>query len=83
MNLDYLNRGEFMMKNKYLLASTPILLGVVCLIIYSMIGSKVAPDGTLEEPFFLIPLSYLFVLIGIISILFVAVISMFKKVKHN
>lgn len=72
-----------MMKNKYLLASTPILLGVVCLIIYSMIGSKVAPDGTLEEPFFLIPLSYLFVLIGIISILFVAVISMFKKVKHN
>ncbi|CRK85178.1 DUF3955 domain-containing protein [Neobacillus massiliamazoniensis] len=71
------------MKNKYLLASTPILLGVVCLIIYSMIGSKVAPDGTLEEPFFLIPLSYLFVLIGIISILFVAVISMFKKVKHN
>jgi uncharacterized membrane protein len=72
-----------MMMKKYLLASTPILLGVVCLIIYSIIGSRVAPDGTLEEPFFLIPLSYLFVLIGIISVLFVAVISMFKKVKHN
>jgi xanthine/uracil permease len=72
-----------MMMKKYLLASTPILLGVVCLIIYSIIGSRVASDGTLEEPFFLIPLSYLFVLIGIISVLFVAVISMFKKVKHN
>jgi uncharacterized membrane protein len=72
-----------MMMKKYLLASTPILLGVVSLIIYSIIGARVAPDGTLEEPFFLIPLSYLFVLIGIISVLFVAVISMFKKVKHN
>ena len=67
------------MKKKYLLASTPIFLGVVCLIINSMIGSKVAPDGTLEEPFFLIPLSYLFVFVGIISVLFVSTISMFKK----
>lgn len=72
-----------MMKKKYLLASTPILLGVVCLIIYNIIGSGVAPDGTLVEPFFLIPLSYLFVFSGIISVLFVAIISMFKKIKHN
>lgn len=71
------------MMKKYLLASTPILIGVICLVIYSIIGSSVAPDGTLEEPFFLIPLSYLFVFIGIISILFVAFISMFKKIKHN
>ena len=71
------------MKKKYLLASTPVFLGAVCLIIYSMIGSKVAPDGTLEEPFFLIPLSYLFVFVGIISVLFVATISMLKKNKHN
>jgi len=83
INLDYLNRGECMMKKKYLLASTPIFLGVVCLIIYSLIGSSVAPDGTLEEPFFLILLSYLFVFVGIISVLFVAIISMFKKNKHN
>lgn len=60
------------MKNKYL-----------CLVIYSMIGSRVEPDGTLVEPFFLIPLSYLFVFSGIIAILFVAIISMFKKGKLN
>jgi hypothetical protein len=83
MNPDYLYKGDCMMMKKYLLASTPILLGVVCLIIYSLIGSRVAPDGTFVEPFFLIPLSYLFVFIGIISVLFVAIISMFKKVKHN
>ncbi|WP_442602332.1 DUF3955 domain-containing protein [Paenibacillus sp. KN14-4R] len=71
------------MKRKYLLASTPIFLGVVCLIISSMIGSSVAPDGTLIEPFYLIPLSYLLFFSGIISLLFVAVISTFKKSKHH
>jgi len=48
-----------------------------------MICSRVEPDGTLVEPFFLIPLSYLFVFSGIIAILFVAIISMFKKGKLN
>lgn len=72
-----------MMKNKYLLASTPIILGVLCLVIYSMIGSKVETDGTLVEPFFLIPLSYLFVFSGILAILFAAIVSMFKKGRHN
>lgn len=67
------------MKNKYLLASTPIFLGVLCLILFSFIGSKVAPDGTLIEPFFLIPLSYLLFFSGIISLLLVAIISMSKK----
>ncbi|EEL48557.1 hypothetical protein bcere0022_41500 [Bacillus cereus Rock3-44] len=72
-----------MMKNKYLLASTPIFLGILCLVIFNIIGSRVEPDGTLVEPFFLIPLSYLFVFSGIIAILFVAIVSMFKKGKLN
>ncbi len=68
-----------MMKKKYLLASSPIFLGVLCIIMFNIIGSEVKPDGTLVEPFFLIPLAYLFVLIGIITILFVAIFSMFRK----
>ena len=71
-----------MMKNKYFLASIPIFLGVACLIIFSFIGSEVAPDGTLIEPFFLIPISYLLFFSGIISLLFVAIISMIKKSKN-
>ncbi len=71
------------MKNKYLLASAPVFLGVLCLTIYSMIGSRVEPDGTLVEPFFLIPLSYLFVFSGIISLLFVGTISMLKRKRIN
>ncbi|MED1381619.1 DUF3955 domain-containing protein [Bacillus mycoides] len=67
------------MKKKYLLASSPILLGVLCIIMFNIIGSEVKPDGTLVEAFFLIPLAYLFVFTGIIAILFVAVFSMFRK----
>ncbi|MFB5251592.1 DUF3955 domain-containing protein [Bacillus mycoides] len=67
------------MKKKYLLASSPIFLGVLCIIMFNIIGSEVKPDGTLVEPFFLIPLAYLFVFTGIIAILFVAIFSMFRK----
>ncbi|MBW3491896.1 DUF3955 domain-containing protein [Bacillus sp. FDAARGOS_1420] len=67
------------MKKKYLLASSPIFLGVLCIVMFNIIGSEVKPDGTLVEPFYLIPLAYLFVLIGIITILFVAIFSMFRK----
>lgn len=70
------------MKKKYLLASTPIFLGVLCLIASTIIGSRVAPDGTLIEPFFLIPLSYFFVLIGIVSFIFTAIVTKFKRNKN-
>ena len=68
-----------MMKKKYLLASSPIFLGVLCIVMFNIIGSEVKPDGTLVEPFYLIPLAYLFVFTGIIAILFVAIFSMFRK----
>ncbi|WP_193647026.1 DUF3955 domain-containing protein [Bacillus cereus] len=67
------------MKKKYLLASSPIFLGLLCIIMFNIIGSEVKPDGTLVEPFFLIPLAYLFIFTGIIAILFVAIFSMFRK----
>ncbi|AFS78117.1 hypothetical protein Curi_c11030 [Gottschalkia acidurici 9a] len=71
------------MKNKYLLASTPIFLGLICIITSTIIGSRLEPDGTLVEPFFLIPLTYIFVFIGIISLSSVAIFSAVKKRKHN
>ncbi|WP_315169001.1 DUF3955 domain-containing protein [Metaclostridioides mangenotii] len=68
------------MKKKYLLASTPIILGFLCFIISGIIGSNVAPDGTLNEPFFfLIPIGYLFITSGIISLTITAITSKFLK----
>ncbi|WP_338750985.1 DUF3955 domain-containing protein [Bacillus sp. FJAT-52991] len=72
-----------MKKNKYLLAATPIFLGVIGLIVYNMMGSRVEPDGTLVEPFFLIPISCLFIFSGMISVVFVSMLSRFKRSKLN
>ncbi|MGE7024527.1 DUF3955 domain-containing protein [Solibacillus cecembensis] len=67
------------MKMKYVIASTPILLGVICFIAYTIIGSNVAADGKLEEPFFLLPIGLLLFFLGIVSLAGMALISMFKK----
>ncbi|TNP10411.1 DUF3955 domain-containing protein (plasmid) [Bacillus tropicus] len=50
---------------------------------YFMMGSKIGPDGTLTEPFFLIPLSIVCIFSGITAFLLMAIISIIKKVKHN
>ena len=55
---------------KKILYLSPFILGISCFILYSIIGSYVDQDGTLVEPFFLIPIGYLGVFIGLIFTLF-------------
>ncbi|MCU5181891.1 DUF3955 domain-containing protein [Bacillus toyonensis] len=69
------------MKKIYVLAFISILLGAICMVSYLVMGSSVEPNGTLTEPFFLIPLSIVFS--GIAALLLLAIISVIKKVKHN
>lgn len=45
-------------------------LGIICFLLSRVIGSNVDGNGILHEPFFLIPLGYLFFIIGLISGLF-------------
>lgn len=44
-----------------------ILAGVGCFLLFSVIGSTVDSDGILQEPFFLVPIGYLFLLLGLIG----------------
>lgn len=67
---------------KYIFASTPIILGVLSFLILMGKGSTVAPDGTLEEPFFLIPIGFLLLFIGFICVVGVAFISIIKKTQY-
>lgn len=46
------------------------LAAIICFISYNIIGAKVLSDGTLVEPFALIPIGYIFILIFIISLIF-------------
>ncbi len=60
---------------KYFLSLISIIIAVGCVVAYSIIGSEIAPDGTLIEPFFLIPMFWLFMAIGIISGLVIFLVS--------
>jgi len=42
------------------------LLGVFCLIAFRLIGSSIDQDGFLNEPFPLIPIGWLFIILGAI-----------------
>lgn len=46
------------------------LAAMICFISYHIIGAEVMPDGRLAEPFALLPIGYLFVLVFIISTVF-------------
>lgn len=61
---------------KYVLTLISFILGIGCIVSYNAIGSKVASDDLLVEPFYLLPIGYLFLAIGIISLF----ISKMKKV---
>ena len=64
-----------MKKISRILAYIFIGLTIIFMIVFNLIGSNVNADGTLEEPFYLIPLAYTSFIIGIIFL----VISLLKK----
>ncbi len=68
---------------KYLLALMSFIIGTGCFVTKGIIGSEVAPDGTLLEPFFLIPIGYLFLAIGIILGLAVSIVPFFRSPKKS
>lgn len=67
---------------KYLLSIISFFISIVCILSYNVIGSSVAPDGTLIEPFYLIPMSWLFLIIGLASLIIVFVVFHLKNKKH-
>ncbi|MDY0087304.1 MAG: DUF3955 domain-containing protein [Coriobacteriia bacterium] len=40
-------------------------VSIGCLLAYALIGARVNPDGLLVEPFFLVPMAWLFLFIGL------------------
>ncbi|MBU3087138.1 DUF3955 domain-containing protein [Clostridium gasigenes] len=66
---------------KYILALIPFIIGVVCFITFEIIGSEVAADGTLVEPFFLIPIGFLFLAISVIIAIVVRISAFYFNTK--
>jgi len=74
-----MKRKERISIKNNLLTLIPFIAAVGCLVAYNIIGCEVAPDGTLLESFFLIPMSYLFIAIGITA----GIVSFFRKGKKS
>jgi uncharacterized BrkB/YihY/UPF0761 family membrane protein len=66
-------------KKTFLFTVVPLLLGLGCWVAYAIIGSEVAANGTLVEPFALIPLGYIFVALGLV----VGIILLFTRFKNE
>ena len=63
------------MDNNFKIATVFLSMGMICFITFEFIGSKVEKDGILNEPFFLIPIGSVLVLISVLLYLLFA----FKK----
>lgn len=59
-------------------AITSAFLGIICFASYFIIGATVLEDGTLNEPFALLPMGYFFVFVSIVLLVLEYI---FKKSK--
>ena len=55
------------MKKITIISITTFVFFLICLISFRIVGSSIAEDGTLVEPFGLIPIGYMFLIISIVS----------------
>ncbi len=67
------------MKKKYIFSIVLFVSGLISLFTYSIIGSEILPDGSLKEPFGLIPVGVFFISMGLILALLASLYSLF----HN
>ena len=70
------------MKKSSLFIIIPLMLGISCFIAFFLIGSHITEDGQLVEPFALIPLGFLMIVISIIASLTQIIKFVFKKNKN-
>ena len=73
--------GSEMKKAKITLYTTIIMIlaGIGCFLLANMIGSTVDKNGLLHEPFFLIPIGYLFLLVGLVS----GIVYLIQRARKN
>ncbi len=59
------------MAAKYKITITFLVLGILCFLSFRLIGSEIDENGILREPFFLIPIGWLFLFLGLFSFLWI------------
>ena len=66
------------MKKQIIIEAWLIVLGVICILLFKVVGSSLDAQGFLHEPFFLLPIGYAFIALGLCSM----VTSLLMKIWH-
>ena len=66
---------------KYVFSLISLAISFGCIGAFAIIGSEIDANGFVKEPFFLIPIAWLFVLIAVVSALVIKFSPFFYKSK--
>jgi cytochrome c biogenesis protein CcdA len=68
---------------KIIVLLSPFVISLLCAVSYRIIGSEIAADGALIEPFYLIGLSSIFAIIGIFALIISSVLWLYNRKQNN
>tara|TARA_X000000368_G_scaffold388756_1_gene350509 strand:- start:4100 stop:4297 length:198 start_codon:yes stop_codon:yes gene_type:complete len=63
------------LETKFKIATSFLVTGVLCFLLFYLIGSEVDESGYLHEPFFLLPIGFISIIISMILYVLFAIIK--------
>ena len=63
------------METKFKIATTFLVIGIICFLVFYLIDSQVDENGIIQEPFFLLPVGFTSLLLSIFLFILFAVIK--------
>tara|TARA_B100001287_G_scaffold155990_1_gene131250 strand:- start:125 stop:322 length:198 start_codon:yes stop_codon:yes gene_type:complete len=63
------------LETKFKIATSFLVIGVLCFLLFYLIGSEVDDSGYLHEPFFLLPIGFISIIISMILYVLFAIIK--------
>tara|TARA_B100001109_G_C18842067_1_gene464971 strand:+ start:321 stop:548 length:228 start_codon:yes stop_codon:yes gene_type:complete len=67
------------MANKYKIATSLLVFGIICFVSFYLIGSEVDENGYLKEPFALLPIGFISICLSMVLFIVFALIK--KKIR--
>ena len=63
------------MANKYKIATSLLVFGIICFVLFYLIGSEVDENGYLKEPFALLPIGFISICLSMVLFIVFALIK--------
>ena len=63
------------MANKYKIATSLLIFGIICFVSFYLIGSEVDENGYLKEPFALLPIGFISICLSMVLFIVFALIK--------